>query len=227
MSGSIDLNADLGEGYGNDDALLALVSSANIACGGHAGNVESMRAAIMGAKANGVAIGAHPSFPDGDHFGRAEMQRNPEEIYDDVRAQVGALWMVAEECDAQLHHVKPHGALYNLAAKDHAVAHAITRAVHDIDPTLLIYGLAGGALHGIREGFADRRYREDGSLVPRDQPNALIESVDEAVQQALVLAHKGMVDSICLHGDGKNALEFARAVRSNLERAGYTIKAPR
>lgn len=227
MSRAIDLNADIGEGCGNDEALLALVSSANIACGGHAGDANSMRAAIMGAKASGVAIGAHPSFPDGDHFGRSEMQRTPEEIYDDVRAQLGSFWLIADECDAQLHHVKPHGALYNLAARDHAVAHAIMRAVHDIDAKLLIYGLAGGALHGVREGFADRRYREDGTLVPRDQPDALIETVDEAVQQALVLANGGRVDSICLHGDGAHALEFAKAVRSNLERGGYTIKAPR
>lgn len=222
---TIDLNADLGEGCGNDEALLEIVSSCNIACGGHTGDVESMRAAILAAKRNGVAIGAHPSFPDRANFGRVAMQRTPEEIYEDVHGQVSALWLAADECDAQLHHVKPHGALYHLAAKDHKVAHAIARAVHDIDPKLLIYGLAGGALHGVREGFADRRYQSDGTLVPRDEPNAIIETVEEAVQQALVLARKGGFDSICLHGDGKNAVDFARSIRGALEKAGIMIRA--
>ena len=222
---TIDLNADLGEGCGNDEALLEIVSSCNIACGGHTGDVESMRATILAAKRHGVAIGAHPSFPDRANFGRVAMQRTPEEIYEDVHGQVSALWLVADECDAQLRHVKPHGALYNIAAKDHKVAHAVTRAVHDIDPKLLIYGLAGGALHGVREGFADRRYEPDGTLVPRSQPHAMIETVDEAVQQSLVLAHKGAFDSICLHGDGEHAVEFARAIRSALEKAGVMIRA--
>jgi UPF0271 protein len=188
--------------------------------------MESMRAALLAAKRYGVAIGAHPSFPDRVNFGRVALQRTPEEIYEDVHGQVTALWLVADECDAQLRHVKPHGALYNLAAKDQKVAHAVTRAVHDIDPKLLIYGLAGGALHGVRESFADRRYQPDGTLVPRSQPHAMIETVDEAVQQALVLSHKGAFDSICVHGDGPNAVAYARAIREALTKAGVEIRPP-
>ncbi len=163
----IDLNADLGEGCGDDGALMGIVTSANIACGAHAGDAETMRETIRLAERNGVAIGAHPSFPDRETFGRIEMPRAPHEIYEDVRSQIETLCAIARKQGARLHHVKAHGALYNLAARDVAVADAVSRAVADVSTSLLVYALAGGAqiesgrAHGLRtvgEGFADRRY---------------------------------------------------------------------
>ena len=230
----IDLNADLGEGCGDDAALLGIVTSANIACGEHAGDETTMRETIRIALSNGVAIGAHPSFPDRENFGRLEMERTPQEIYSDVRSQIDTLAGIAREEGATLHHVKAHGALYNLAARNRAVADAISRAVADTSTSLVVYGLAGGAqiesgrAHGLRtagEGFADRRYMPDGSLVPRSRPDALIDDEEEAVAQALSLAQGGRAQTICLHGDGPHAIAFARRIRDAFARANVAVRA--
>lgn len=232
---AIDLNADVGEGCGDDAALMPLVSSANIACGVHAGDERTMRATIRLALERDVKIGAHPSYPDREHFGRIAMDRAPEQIYADVRAQIETLARIAAAEGAALHHVKAHGALYNVAAKDRFVADAISRAVADAAPGTLLYALAGGAqiesarAHGIRpvsEGFADRRYLPDGALVPRSQPGALIEDEEEAARQAIALASDGRAETICLHGDGPHALAFALRIRSALERAQIRVCAP-
>jgi UPF0271 protein len=231
---SIDLNADLGEGCGDDEALLAIVTSANIACGVHAGDVQTMDATVRSAIRHGVAIGAHPSYPDRENFGRVAMQRSPEQIFDDVVTQVRELEAIAGTRNARIHHVKAHGALYNVAARDRAVADAISRAVLAVDPQLAVVGLAGGAqiasarafgLRGVAEVFADRGYQADGSLIPRGAPGALIDDVDGAVAQALALAHGGTGETICLHGDGPHALAFARAIRAALESAGVAVRA--
>lgn len=230
----IDLNADLGEGCGDDAALMPIVTSANIACGAHAGNETTMRETVRLALRNGVAIGAHPSFPDREHFGRVEMERAPQQIYEDVRSQIETLATIAREEGAAMHHVKAHGALYNLAARDAAVADAISRAVADTSTSLVLYGLAGGAqiesarAHGLRaagEGFADRRYMPDGSLVPRARADALIDDEEEAVEQALSLATSGRAQTICLHGDGPHAIAFARRIRDAFARAGVPVRA--
>ncbi len=231
---SIDLNADLGEGCADDEALLGIVTSANIASGGHAGNAHTMETTVRAAIAHGVAIGAHPSYPDRAGFGRMQIERTPNEIFDDVLEQTRALGTVADAQGARLHHVKAHGALYNVAARDRAVADAISRAVVAFDPELAIVGLAGGAqllsarAHGLRaiaEVFADRGYRPDGSLIPRGQPGALIEDVEAAVAQALTLARSGAGQTICIHGDGPHALAFARAIRDALQSAGIAVAA--
>lgn len=229
---AVDLNADLGEGCGDDEALLAIVTSANVACGWHAGDAATMEATVRSAIAHGVRIGAHPSYPDRENFGRTPMRRTPEEIEDDVTRQLRALDAIVRAQGARLHHVKAHGALYNTAARDRAVADAISRAVRAFDPQLAIVGLAGGEqiasakAHGLRaipEVFADRGYREDGSLIPRAEPGALIDDVDAAVAQALDLTRSGRGETICLHGDGPHALEFARSIRSALESSGISV----
>ncbi len=231
---SIDLNADLGEGCADDEALLGIVTSANIASGGHAGDARTMEVTVREAIRHGVAIGAHPSYPDRAGFGRTQIERTPDEIYDDVLVQTRALATIAAAQGARLRHVKAHGVLYNVAARDRAVADAISRAVADFDSELAVVGLAGGAqllsarAHGLRaiaEVFADRGYRSDGSLIPRGQPGALIEDVDTAVAQALELTRSGAGQTICIHGDGPHALTFARAIRAALEVAGIAVAA--
>ena len=226
---AIDLNADLGEGCGDDEAILAFVTSANVACGMHAGDRFTMEATVRAALRRGVRIGAHPSYPDREHFGRAPMTRSPEEIEADVAQQVATLDAIARAQGATLSHVKAHGALYNEAARNRGVADAISRAVGAHDPRLAVVGLAGGAqiasarAHGLRaigELFADRAYRDDGTLVPRGEPGAVIEDVGAAVMQALALARSGKGETICLHGDGPHALAFARAIRAALETEG-------
>jgi 5-oxoprolinase (ATP-hydrolysing) subunit A len=230
---TIDLNADLGEGCGDDEALLGIVTSANIASGGHAGDAHTMETTVRAAIRHGVAIGAHPSYPDRAGFGRTQMERTPNEIFDDVLEQTRVLANIAGAQGARLRHVKPHGALYNVAARDRAVADAISRAVVAFDPELAIVGLAGGAqllsaraygLRAIAEVFADRAYRSDGSLVPRGQPGALLEDVDAAVAQALTLTRSGAGQTICIHGDGPHALAFARAIRAALEADGIALR---
>ncbi len=231
---TIDLNADLGEGCGDDDALLAIVTSANIACGAHAGDAATMETTVRDAIRHGVAIGAHPSYPDRENFGRLVLRRTPDEIFDDVVTQVRGLAVIAQAHNARLRHVKAHGALYNVAARDRAVADAISRAVHAVDPQLALFALAGGeqiasarafGLRPIAEVFADRRYQADGSLVPRGEPGALIEDADAAVAQALAFARSGAGETICLHGDSPHALTFARAIRAALESADVTVVA--
>lgn len=242
----VDLNADLGEGAPDDAELLALVSSANIACGWHAGDARLMQATVTAALARGVAIGAHPSYPDRENFGRSEMQLRPDEVRADLIYQIGALDALVKAQGGRLHHVKPHGALYNQAARDPALADAVAAAVLDVDPGLALYGLAGSellkaaeraGLRPVAEVFADRGYRADGSLVPRSQPGALIHDVDEAVARTLRMLREGVVQAvtgetvalqahtICLHGDGPHALAFARALRAALTDAGIELRA--
>lgn len=230
----VDLNADLGEGCGSDAALLQLVSSANIACGSHAGDAQTMRDCVREALKNGVAIGAHPSFPDRENFGRTAMHLPPETVYAHMLYQIGALQAIARAEGGQLCHVKPHGMLYNQAAKEVALADAIARAVYSVDPGLILVGLAGSELiraaerHGLvarEEVFADRGYQADGSLVPRTEPGALIANEEQALAQTLEMVQHGRVKSVtgewaqvraqtvCLHGDGEHALAFARRLR--------------
>ncbi|EOF4703973.1 MAG: 5-oxoprolinase subunit PxpA [Klebsiella huaxiensis] len=231
----IDLNADLGEGCGNDSALLQLVSSANIACGFHAGDAVIMHKCVREALKYGVAVGAHPSFPDRENFGRTAMQLPPETVYAQTLYQVGALAAMVRAEGGTLQHVKPHGMLYNQAAKDPQLADAIARAVRDLDSALVLVGLAGSEL--IRAGqhyrlttrqevFADRGYQADGNLVPRTQPGALIDSEEQALAQTLEMVQHNrvrsvtgewahvMAETVCLHGDGEHALVFARRLRA-------------
>jgi UPF0271 protein len=237
----IDLNCDLGEGAGHDAELMPFITSANIACGGHAGDAATMRATVALAQKHGVAIGAHPGFADRENFGRRELALSPAEIFALVKDQVIAL-----RAFTTLRHVKPHGALYNLAARDAAVAGAIAVAVRTVDPKLVLFGLAGselvkaGRARGLRvaeEVFADRTYQADGSLTPRSSPDALIQDEDTAVAQMLSLIREGKVratdgtdlflkaDTVCLHGDGPNAVAFAKRMKVELRKAGIEIKA--
>ena len=242
----IDLNADLGEGCEHDAALMELISSANIACGFHAGDAQTMLLSVREAFKHGVAVGAHPSFPDRENFGRTPMQLPPEVVYAQVLYQTGALAAIARAEGGLLHHVKPHGMLYNQAAVDPQLADAIARAVHDTDPTLILVGLAGSEL--IRAGerwqlmtrqevFADRGYQDDGSLVPRTQPGALIADEAQALAQTLDMVLSGKVTSVsglsvdvvaqtvCLHGDGEHALAFARRLRQAFSQQNITVSA--
>jgi 5-oxoprolinase (ATP-hydrolysing) subunit A len=242
----IDLNCDLGEGAGQDAELMPLITSANIACGAHAGDAATMRATVELARQQGVAIGAHPGFADREHFGRRELAVTPEEVFQLVRAQTFALRRMVEEAGARLGHVKLHGALYNLAARDAAIAEAAAYAVRDAGPELVWFGLAGSATLAVvracglsvaEEVFADRTYQPDGSLTPRSRPDALIASEEEAVAQALRLVREGRVrttdgrdialraDTLCLHGDGVHAVGFARRIRAAFAEAGLAVRA--
>jgi len=241
----VDLNADLGEGCASDSDLLTLVSSANIACGFHAGDAQTMLTCVREALKNGVAVGAHPGFPDRENFGRTAMQLPPETVYAQTLYQIGALATIVQAEGGRMRHVKPHGMLYNQAAKDAVLADAIARAVHACDPDLILVGLAGSEL--IRAGqrlglatreevFADRGYQADGSLVPRSQPGAMIEDEEQALAQTLMMIAEGRVQSIdgswaivnaqtvCLHGDGEHALAFARRLRSAFEAGSISIR---
>jgi UPF0271 protein len=241
----IDLNADVGEGCADDTALLALVTSANVACGFHAGDTASMARTVSAAAKAGVAVGAHPSFPDREGFGRRPMQRSPAEVEADVINQVRALHAICRAQGVQLAHVKPHGALYNQAAVDAELAAAIARAVHAVDPRLALVGLASSrslreaaAAFGLRyaaEAFADRAYAADGTLIPRSRAGAVIESAAAAAAQAVRIATRGEVaaadgalvrleaDTLCLHGDTPGAVDLARAVRAALLGAGVAV----
>jgi UPF0271 protein len=248
----IDLNCDMGEGFGawamgNDAALMQHITSANIACGFHAGDALIMRATVRLALQHGVAIGAHPGFPDLQGFGRREMKFSPDEIFAMTLYQIGALQAILKSEGGALHHVKPHGALYNMAAKDRKLADAIAQATQKAGADLLLYGLSGSALIeagkaiGLRtasEVFADRTYQDDGSLTPRSQPNALIENAAQAAVQALQMVQNQkvfsvngktvslMAETICLHGDGAQALEFAAAIVAAFQKNGIEMKAP-
>ncbi|MEM5430647.1 5-oxoprolinase subunit PxpA [Cupriavidus oxalaticus] len=240
----IDLNADLGEGCGNDEALLALISSANVACGWHAGDAATMVQTVKWALEHGVAIGAHPSYPDRENFGRTEMQRDPEDVYADMLYQIGALDAIVRAQGGALHHVKPHGALYNQAVRDPALASAIVRAVRDFDADLVFFGLAGSQMIDIareaglrvkQEVFADRGYNPDGTLVRRGTPGALHEDEEVALNQTLTMVREKRVraidgtwvpiqaETVCLHGDGAHALAFARRIRERLTAEGIAI----
>lgn len=242
----IDLNADLGEGAGSDAQLLQLVSSANIACGFHAGDADTMLQSVRLAQAAGVAIGAHPSFPDRENFGRSAMHLPPETVYAQLLYQVGALQAIVRSEGGRLVHVKPHGMLYNQAAGDAALADAIACAVRAADPALVLVGLANSELiragqrHGLitrQEVFADRGYRADGTLVPRGQPGALVESDAQAITQTLSMVQQGRVrclsgewvnvraQTVCLHGDGAHALAFAQRLREAFRQQQIAVSA--
>ncbi len=246
---SIDLNCDMGESFGawkigNDELLMDYVSSVNIACGFHAGDADTMRHTVELAKRKNVEIGAHPGFADLQGFGRRNMQLSPSEIYNLVVYQIGALASFAKVSQVKLHHVKPHGALYNMAAKDAALAQAIALAVKDFDDSLVFYGLSGSCLIaeaqkiGLRtasEVFADRTYQADGSLTPRSEPNALIEDTSASVRQVLQMVQQGRVsisasqsvaiqaDTICIHGDGVQAVSFAQSIATTLKENNIQI----
>lgn len=242
----VDLNADLGEGCANDEALLQRVSSANIACGFHAGDAQTMRQSVRWALQYGVAIGAHPSFPDRENFGRTRMQLPPETVYAQVVYQLGALAAIARAEGGVMVHVKPHGMLYNQVAVEPELAEAIARAVKAVDPTLRLVGLAGSELiragqkQGLKtrqEVFADRGYQADGTLVPRGQAGALITSDELALAQTLEMVRHHRVrtldgtwaavqaETVCLHGDGEHALEYARTLRERFAVEGINVSA--
>lgn len=252
MKLTIDLNCDMGESFGawvmgQDARIMPLISSANIACGFHAGDGATMRKTVADAVANGVSIGAHPGLPDLQGFGRRFMQITEQQAYDMVVVQVGALAGVAASQGAKLHHVKAHGMLYNMAVKDVALARGIAKAVHDVDSELILFGLAGSILlsqgqsFGLKtasEVFADRSYQADGTLTPRNKPGALIEDVNESVEQVLRMVREGVViaqtgetvpvqaDTLCIHGDKPQAPEFAQAIRSALLANGVEMTPP-
>lgn len=249
----LDLNCDLGEGYGawrmgEDEAVLDYVTSANIACGFHAGDPATMRHTVAAACARGVALGAHPSLPDLQGFGRREMRVTPDEVYELVLYQVGALDGFARAQGARLQHVKPHGALYNMAARDAVLARAIAQAVRDYDRELILFGLSGSELIGAgrevgiavaAEVFADRTYQADGTLTPRSRAGAMIEDVERSIAQVLSIVQHGTVtatdgtrvsveaDTLCIHGDQSMAHAFARRLREALHGAGVAVRAVR
>ncbi len=249
---TIDLNCDMGEGFsiyqaGDDIALLDQVSSANIACGFHAGDPRNMGVTVREAAARGVSIGAHPSFPDLQGFGRREMAVSPAEAYDMIVYQIGALQAFAAVRGVRVRHVKAHGALYNMAARDEKLADAMARAVRDVDASLVLFGLAGSAmvdagraagLAVASEVFADRSYQDDGSLTPRRQPGAMITDVAQSIAQVIGMVRDGCVrslsgkevalkaDTLCVHGDQPGALAFARALRAALRDIGVGVQAP-
>jgi len=242
----IDLNCDMGEGYGSDAELMPYISSANIACGYHASDADTMKRTVDLALEHRVAIGAHPGYADRDNFGRTNMSLEAREVYDLVTDQIVALNDIATRSGGRLSHVKPHGALYNQSARDAELATAIAEAVRDFDDSLILYGLANSfsistaaslELKTANEVFADRTYQTDGSLTPRSEPNALITDEATAVDQVLDMIKYGRVrsteaimipivaDTVCIHGDGERAVDLARSINSALRRNGVTILA--
>jgi UPF0271 protein len=241
----IDFNCDLGEGCGDDAAIVPLITSASIACGAHAGDEATMRATLRLCRAHGVAAGAHPGYADREDFGRREMPMPPTEITTLVRDQIDRLRTLAADEGVRLVHVKPHGALYNLAARDAGVADAIALAITQADPSLVLFGLSGSQLTaageraGLRvahEVFAERRYEADGRLTPRGTPDAVIDSLDRSLAQVRDLVTQGIVhartgetvalraDTLCLHGDRSDAAAFALAIRTALEGEGIQVR---
>lgn len=245
---TIDINCDLGEGFENDEVLFNYISSANIACGFHAGNASVMHKTVSIAIEKGVAIGAHPGFQDLANFGRSETFLSEEEIYDIVLYQIGSLYSFVKACGGMLHHVKPHGALYNMAARDSSMASAIVNAIYDFDKNLILYALSGSemitsaiqkGLQTASEVFSDRTYQDDGSLTPRSNVNAMITNESACVNQVLQMVKNRNVksitgnlislsaDTICIHGDGDHAVEFAKTLSSKLNAEGVGITAPK
>jgi 5-oxoprolinase (ATP-hydrolysing) subunit A len=226
---NIDLNCDLGEGCAFDAELMPLITSANIACGFHAGNAAIAFAALSLAATQGVAAGAHPSFPDREHFGRRELERTEQEVFEDCVYQIGALDGLARAVRIDLTHVKPHGALYNMACRDDRLARPIVAASALFGlpivglPDSRLQAACAGKVEFIAEGFADRRYLPDGSLVPRSRPDAFVEDSAEAAEQAVSLVRGRGVRTLCVHGDNPQALIFVRTLRSALEARGITI----
>lgn len=244
---AIDLNCDLGEGVHNEELIMPFISSVNVACGYHAGDVKTIWQTIENAVKYNLAVGAHVSFLDKENFGRSEMNLPPDEIYELVEQQLIICKEIADSFDIKMHHVKPHGALYNISAKNVVVAKAIAGAIKDFDESLIVFGLSGS--HSINEAkaitlktasevFADRTYQDDGSLTPRSQPNALIEDPDKAIQQVLHMIKKRTVvtvsgkeipivaETICIHGDGKHAVAFAEKIYNVIQTEGISIHSP-
>jgi UPF0271 protein len=234
----VDINCDMGEGIGNDALLMPFIDSANIACGYHAGDIETMLQTIELCRQHNVSAGAHPSFLDKENFGRQEMELPPHDLYELIIQQLIIINDLTEQAGIQLVHVKPHGALYNISARDPLVANVIARAVKDFNKELLLFGLSGSqsileankiGLKTKSEVFADRTYQGDGSLTPRTEPDALIHSVETAVAQVKQMINDGTVTStrgnkvpilaetICIHGDGQHAVEFAKAIHHALK----------
>ena len=232
------INCDMGEGFDHDEAIMPLIQAANIACGYHAGNENIMRRTIQLALAYQVAVGAHPSFADLRGFGRKNMHLPDAELFELVKCQLHIIGDIAAQENATLRHVKPHGALYNMSARDPGTAHIIARAVKAYNPSLILYGLSGSCsvleaekigLKTAHEVFADRTYMDDGSLTPRSRPDALHTDATKVVNQVLQLTHEGRVntisgqvitlkaDTICIHGDGDHALVFAQAIQKALK----------
>jgi UPF0271 protein len=248
----IDLNGDVGESFGayeigHDAALIPILTSVNIACGFHAGDPGVMRATVALAREHGTAVGAHPGFPDLVGFGRREMKATPREVEDLVAYQIGALAAIAAAQGVRLAHVKPHGALYNMAARDVDLADAIARAIAAVDPSLALFGLPGSQsleaaqrhkVRAVSEAFADRAYRRDGSLVPRNEPGAVIDDEQIVVTRAVAIARERMViaadgtrvaldvQTICVHGDTPGAAVLASRIRKALNDAGVQVRAP-
>jgi 5-oxoprolinase (ATP-hydrolysing) subunit A len=244
---TIDLNSDLGEDGDHDEEILALVSSANISCGFHAGTAVSIFDSISAAKRHGVAIGAHPSFDDRKNFGRTEMKNSSADIFSLVVYQLGAFNALCRAAEVAMHHVKPHGALYNMAARDATLAAAIARAVSVFNRELILFAPPQSALEiaarelklrTAAEFFADRNYNVDGSLVSRTRPNALLHDPEEAAERVLRILREKKVraidgadvplsaETICVHGDTPGAVEFLRQLRARLERENIRVAAP-
>jgi len=248
MKLSVDLNSDLGEGSGYDNELFELISSANIATGFHAGDSDTMHAAVYAAKEHCVAVGAHPSFFDRENFGRKELKVSNEEVFDAVAYQLGIFQAIASAVGMRPNHVKPHGALYNMAVREENLADTIARAIASVDPKLILFApdntelARAGKAHGLqiaREVFADRNYLNDGWLVPRTRPDALLRDPKEAAGRVMRMLREGKVrsvegrdvdvrgETICVHGDTPGAVEFARELRMQLEHEGVNISAPK
>ena len=242
----IDLNCDMGEGYESDALIMPFISSANIACGYHAGDETTMMQTISLARKHGVVIGAHPSYADKENFGRKPMSLSADEVYQLVTDQIHILNDIASDMGMPLHHVKPHGALYNTAASDPAIAMAIAHAVADFDARMILYGLANSAsgpaakklgLKFWNEAFADRTYTDEGLLTARSEAGALIENDERAIKQVWQMLEAGTVlstngnavklepDTICIHGDGAHAVSFAKKIHGSLQEKGILIKA--
>lgn len=243
MQRLIDLNCDLGEGVGNESLIMPYISSANIACGFHAGDESLMEATAELCLKHGVAIGAHPSFPDRKNFGRTRMDVSPESLFEMIAQQILTLGQICSRLGTRLHHVKPHGALYNMAAEDIVLARVITDSVKKIDSSLIFYGLSGSQMAkaaeeaGLRffnEVFADRTYCKNGTLTPRSDPNALISDSEIAAEQAAKFAiGEGVIaegihlnlkaDTICIHGDGSDAVGFALTIQRRFQELNIQI----
>ena len=247
MNAVVDLNSDLGEGASHDDEILDLVTSANIACGRHAGDSVSILATIGAAKVKGVAVGAHPSFDDRENFGRREIAMSPADVYELVANQLRSFQALCVEADVEMNHVKPHGGLYNMAARDLALAEAIAQALLDLDPHLLLFVpprscLEAAAmkmgLDSMSEVFADRNYMPDGSLVARSRADALLHEPAAAAERVIRILQEGKVkavdgtdiemhaNTVCVHGDTPEAVSFIRELRYRLELEDITIAAP-
>ena len=242
---SIDLNCDMGEGEASDEHIMPLVTSANVACGFHAGDAATMRRTVRLARAHGVSVGAHPSYADREGFGRRALDVAPERVRDEVVYQIGALWAFCRAEGVRLAHVKPHGALYNAAAGDAALAHAVCDAVRAVDPSLVVVCLAGSPMAELvrrlglacaEEAFADRAYTGAGTLVPRGTPGAVIQDPGEVAERAVSIVRDGRVaalgggtvslraETLCVHGDTPGAERLVAAIRGRLDAEGIAVQ---